>query len=1116
MFHRYALLVLPLLLGLQLVVSHRPISAQVTSIPVPLANDAWTLQVTDDDSGAWERQVRIPAAWEEHLGDQFDGQAVYRYTFSEMAVESIERLMEEAQRVSTYQRVLRLEGIGTVAEVRLNGTSLGEHTGAWTPWECILDKAWVSDGPNQLEIHVDEKVGHHTQGFLPIVAPHFGGIWKPVSFSLQPKQRILIDRSLVLGQHNPTGDQIQFGIRFSQPMKSTPRFRVQVEAPRRVRNLSAASIDQLTYEVGPAPEQAFTWVNNAAWQDGVYEFSLPVDQARIWNCDSPWLYTVTVEAFAQQTDDADPEAPLASATFTTGIRSIATDGHRLMLNGKAVQVRGLLNWGYSPPSTAPTLDESQMFAELQLLRSLDLNLMKFCLYLPPKPYLEWCDRMGVLAWMEYPTWHAQLIPSNLEALSSEYREFTEYDRNHPAVILRSLTCETGSSANLGVIQELYDLVHQQVPGCVVEDDSSWISWNRVSDFWDDHPYGNNHTWVDTLEGLKRHIRENGAKPLILGEAIAADTWPSIRPPTANSSSNVPVSPDFQFHSQGASFDYATRIAKTLGPSVSQALYPDSLTYAALMRKYQIEVYRREVPYGGFVLSVIRDFPLAPMGFLDQFGNRKYDEMKGPVAVRAPETQIILETDQDRRSFPVGQPTVLQLYLATPQSPDNVNDQLTVQLEQDTTKWKRTLTWQPPSENADGLSKQAHWQTPVTLPVPPTAGPFNLTVTAQVDGQAVKNQWRLWAIPAADLQHSWSVHFHRSIRDQPSRQTITNALGIEGAATANAQHADWILASHWDRELWQQLQDGARVLMIPDGQASSFVTRNHWFLRGGPVVCAEDFAGQPLDPQLHSMLVDLQHFDLAGPVHSDFEFWEQTSPLLMLWDSHDIATVKTHGLAWLATVGQGRLAVSTLNHDPRRSAAGPYLLKRLLNRLMQNDRAAPRAFSNELINRLTQELSTQQLNLTENAWKLKQDPDHQGLENGWQLAETATADWDDIRIDAHWEGQGQDGLDGWAWYSTQVTIPADWDTEKLYLSFTGVDDHYVAYVNGQRVGSAGDIEARETAFERRDSYALPSGLKAGETFTLRIEVYDWYGAGGIFRPIFLRTTPLDDRAPILRQ
>ena len=53
--------------------------------------------------------------------------------------------------------------------------------------------------------------------------------------------------------------------------------------------------------------------------------------------------------------------------------------------------------------------------------------------------------------------------------------------------------------------------------------------------------------------------------------------------------------------------------KVCGGTIDEKkLEKDSLRYAWLMRKYQIEAYRREVPNGGYVISVMRDFPLASM------------------------------------------------------------------------------------------------------------------------------------------------------------------------------------------------------------------------------------------------------------------------------------------------------------------------------------------------------------------------------------------------------------------------------------------------------------------------------------------------------------------------
>ena len=78
---------------------------------------------------------------------------------------------------------------------------------------------------------------------------------------------------------------------------------------------------------------------------------------------------------------------------------------------------------------------------------------------------------------------------------------------------------------------------------------------------------------------------------------------------------------------------------------------------------------------------------------------------------------------------------------------------------------------------------------------------------------------------------------------------------------------------------------------------------------------------------------------------------------------------------------------------------------------------------------------------------------------------------------------------------------------MYLSFEGVDDYYEVYVDGRLAGSGGDIARRETAFEERKSHPVGHLLRHGEPATIAIRVYDWQGAGGVFRPVTLGTVPL---------
>src|SRR5690606_19945006 len=120
-------------------------------------------------------------------------------------------------------------------------------------------------------------------------------------------------------------------------------------------------------------------------------------------------------------------------------------------------------------------------------------------------------------------------------------------------------------------------------------------------FYDDHPYGNNDTWPATLDRLNAHIEAREAKPLLLGEAIAADTWPDLEVADA-AAWWAPI----HLEAQRA---WAERIAARFGEEVKARLTPWSLRFAMNQRKDQIETFREVVPEGGYVVSVARDFTL---------------------------------------------------------------------------------------------------------------------------------------------------------------------------------------------------------------------------------------------------------------------------------------------------------------------------------------------------------------------------------------------------------------------------------------------------------------------------------------------------------------------------
>ncbi|KAA5543085.1 hypothetical protein FYK55_12405 [Roseiconus nitratireducens] len=1137
---------------------------------------------------AFNQPIPVPSAWEHTLGKSFDGSAVYQLEISEQTTRRVQAELQRRSRSVPQQLFIVFDGVATEAIVRCNQIPVGEHLGAWTRWSCNLDQAWDPEGPNRIEVRVDEKVGHHTQGFLPVFAPHFGGIWQPVRLEIRPQQRIDTENTLVLGRYRvEENHRLALRVALQGPLPEDAELDVVVDHPRRKLPNGSWQSARKTKVL----RRTFALDSDNQSEEG-FEFDIPLKDARAWSPESPWLYDVRLSLTGRgvapdapvTAGERDPDAGTGgqasaastrvvydSQAYRTGIRLIETRGDQLFLNGRPIIVRGLLNWGYAPPSTAPSLDDRDMRDEIACAQRMGLNLMKFCLWIPPRRYLELADEEGLLAWVEYPTWHAKLVESNLAELQREYLEFTHHDRNHPCVVLRSLTCETGPSASLEVIESLYRLVHRQVPDAIVEDDSSWISWNRISDIWDDHPYGNNHTWPEKLGELRQFIAEREAKPLLLGEAIAADTWPDLNAirnqmdrQTAERSANRKASersqsdanshvelPFWVLNAYESAKNFEDQLAEHSSPDVVMQMRQDSLDYAYQMRKYQIETYRREIPWGGFVVSVIRDFPFAPMGVIDSTGAFKFSEWGREAEWSADDPMLLLKTQDDRRSFIAGTTASVDWLMANAKASQ-------LALQRSTAKQRFEVRWRlltdrtetpvatgnvllrPPSNSAPKASAADHFQATAELSFPISKRRRRMELVGEIWAgrqRVATNRWPIWVLPPAQKVPQSRVQVHAALeesrKDWMHAVVAANQNDAPSAATFESADAHGepgvqapssiLVASRFDNDILDQLQSGRSVLLLPDGGPGSFPVRDHWFLRGGPVVFPDRIEGSQTtrdDHSLTQLLVDLQHFDLAGSIQPDFDFWQETDPWLILWDSHDLDHVKTHGLLWGARVGAGRLIVSTLNHDPERSAAGPHVLRQLLHRLIEEPLGLRGRLSEETQSRLRSSLNLRQINLAQAEWKLKVDSDSRGFQARWfedrEAGEDPFADASSIRIDSHWDGQGHGDLDGWAWYSTEVSIPNDWKSDDFYLCFTGVDDHYQAFVNGRKIGQAGNIDRKETAFEMRSSHRLPDTVKAGDRLRIRIAVYDWYGAGGIFRPVFLRTTPLPAGSPLLRE
>jgi hypothetical protein len=1025
-------------------------------------NGPWQFQRGLLPTNVW-KTVSVPSTFQEHEGNDFHGVGWYRREIAPFELPAGKRVL------------LHFEAAATATEVWWNGERLGSHLGGWTPFRfdiTDLVRRAASGQPHEVRVRLDEKVGHNTQGFLTIIEPHFGGLWQEVKLLVVPET--YVDDLCLHAYGNPLSRRLELQL----PLGGS----------------STSQVDSVLVRRRPRGATAWQAETTHAWSHTAgFRLEVPSPDAPRWSPESPDFEELEIEILSRgKILDRVP----AHAAF----RDIQARGDHLSLNGWPLSVRGLLNWGYYPPRLAPQLDEARFRKDIKFARACGFNTLKFCLWVPPKRFLELCDELGMLAWMEYPTWHPQLTPEHLDDLRREYLEFFHHDRGHPSVILRSLTCETGSGADLAVIQELYDLAHREIPGAVIEDDSSWIGWNRVHDFYDDHPYGNNHTWVKTLAGFREHVLAHGPKPLVLGECMAADTWFDRQPLLDRVGTNRPYWVPGFFDAMG---EWEGQMERVAGPDGLAALSAESRDYAMLMRKYQVEAFRREIPYGGYVVSVIRDFSTAAMGLLDYADLPKWTPAEW--AWQA-DTMCLLETEKDRRSFFAGETFRAEVLLSHFGSQELEDAELTVVVREDSGDGQalHEVRQKVTRQNCGTLTRPVK----VEFDLPAAQTPRRLLVSAELKSPSLNcgNTWPVWLVPRPVAGWQRRVWLHSSVSDELAR-----ALFPGLPRSPEPQVGQVAVASRFDDALVRFLEQGGRVLFLPDGERGSFPLSAHWFLRGAPYV-----PEHPLTRRApRQFWVELQHFDLASSVIPGLGYLDQITPALLLWDTHDLRTVKTHGLLFETRASQGRLLVSALRHQEGWNAAGQWLLPELIDHLATGPE--PRhALTDSTWRRLKEKLHEEKLDLTERTWRFKPDPKEEGVEHGW-ASPTLTLDdtWKELRVGQHWESQGYASLDKWAWYRLRVEIPAHWQGRPIFLNFEGVDDLYELFLDGKLVTRRGDIATRKDTFSEKFSHDLTALVRPGENHDFAIRVYDWYGGGGIFRPVTLGTSAFSTEAQLLK-
>lgn len=151
-----------------------------------------------------------------------------------------------------------------------------------------------------------------------------------------------------------------------------------------------------------------------------------IDELHYWTPENPHLYDVTLRLYEgnRQTDEVQ--------TYF-GMRKIAVENGRIMLNNQPIYLKMVLDQGYwkNGELTAPT-DEA-LEADVRLIKAMGFNGVRKHQKIEDPRFYYWADKLGLLVWGEMPSAY-QYGRYEIAALTRDLQEFVGRDFNHPCIM----------------------------------------------------------------------------------------------------------------------------------------------------------------------------------------------------------------------------------------------------------------------------------------------------------------------------------------------------------------------------------------------------------------------------------------------------------------------------------------------------------------------------------------------------------------------------------------------------------------------------------------------------------------------------------------------------------
>lgn len=441
-------------------------------------NGQWDFAIDHVDTGlergmltqSYDQQITVPFCPESKLSG-------IEHTDFMLAV-WYRRVVQIPQSWDGQRILLHFQAVDDEATVWANGKQVGRHHGGWTPFTCDLtDIAQVGESVEIVlrarDLQVPKPQGKQSNKYenFACLYTRTTGIWQSVWLEPVP-----LEAHLLRPRITPDLPNSRFVI--EQPIqgnKSALQLKVTVKDEKGIVNINQCKLGHM--------------------MTPMIEVDVSSDRLRLWEVRDPHLYDLTIELLDKHDKVVDTIASYA------GMRSVSIDGKAILINGKRVFQRLVLDQGYYPDGIMTAPDDQALISDIQLSLDAGFNGARLHQKVFEERFLYHADRMGYLIWGEFADWGCncfdgkrQLHDAITTTWITQWLEAIKRDYSHPCIIGWCPLNETGAPMddrmhNLDdITMAMYEATKLADPTRPVLDVSGYAHRVVGADVYDCHDY----------------------------------------------------------------------------------------------------------------------------------------------------------------------------------------------------------------------------------------------------------------------------------------------------------------------------------------------------------------------------------------------------------------------------------------------------------------------------------------------------------------------------------------------------------------------------------------------------------------------------------------------------